>query len=313
MRKKSCYIVTKPIQYINATNIEDDNIKDCYITNTFSDAKKFADEMNKLSNHWERIHFAISKQNALKVILRHKSEYSKLYLDSDVGIILRIFLVLLYPVKIYVYEEGLASYTPEIREKKINSFKFFIDRFFGKNWSGGSFRTEGIYLYHPKAFQSLVETNKKIQILPFKQPLMNHLNSLSDIKIFYSQDEFDFLKGKNILLYLTSWTLNPLYQEIYYKYPEFIKIIKFHPHIKKESASNNLLHFDFYPDSTIPAEILISTFIEIAGKIVIIHEGTAAMLNFIGEKKIIEYNIADAKYNAKYMKVKKEFEKELIS
>ena len=50
MKKKSCYIVTKPIQYINATNIEDDNDKDCFITDTFFDANKFAKEMQKKSN-----------------------------------------------------------------------------------------------------------------------------------------------------------------------------------------------------------------------------------------------------------------------
>ena len=224
-----------------------------------------------------------------------------------------MFLVLLYPIKIYVYEEGLASYIPEIREKGNNSFKFLIDRFLGKNWSGGSFRTKGVYLYHPNAFKKLVGTKKRTQILSFKRPLMDHLNSLSDIKTFYSQDKFDFLRGKNIFLYLTSWTLNPQYKGIYYKYPEFIKIIKFHPHIRKKSVSKDLLHFDFYPDSTIPAEILISTFIQIAEKIVIVHEGTAAMLNFLGEKKIIEYNIADAKYNATYLKIKNEFMNEFRS
>lgn len=315
MTKKSCYIVTKPIQYINATNIEDINDKDCYITNTFSDAEKFAIEMKDLSNHWKNIFIVRTKHRALINVLRRKSEYSNLYLDSDVGIILRLLLVLLYPIKIYVYEEGLASYIPEVRQKVrfINVFKFLIDFFLGKNWSGGSFRTEGIYVYHPNAFKTLVNKSIKIQILPFKKPLINHLNSLPDIRNFYSQDKFDYLKGKNILLYLTSWTLNPLYEELYHMYPNFIKIIKLHPHIKKESVPNELFHFDYYPDSTIPAEILISTFIELAEKIVIIHEGTAAMLNFVGEDKIIEYNIANAKYNEIYMKIKNEFEKEISS
>lgn len=311
MRKISCYVITKPVQYINATNIDDDNEKDCYITNTFSDAELFAKEMENRSTHWKNIFFVNSKLRALYNILRHKSKYSSIYLDSDMGIILRLFLVLLYPKKIYVYEEGLASYIPELRLHEINtkySYKFLIDAFLGENWSGGAFRTKGIYLYHPNAFKSLVKVKKKTQILSFKQPLIKHINSLYDIKIYYSQDEIENMRGKNILLYLTSWIINPEFEEIYKMYPDFIKVIKLHPHIRRETISNDFLHFDYYPKNIIPAEILISKFIEIADKLVIIHEGTAAMLNIVTDKKIIEYNIANSKYKEVFIKIKDEFE-----
>lgn len=310
MKKKSCYIVTKPIQYVNATNIEDNNDKVCYITNTFSNAGKFALDMENRSKYWDKIFFVESKHKVLFNILRHKSEYSSIYLDSDMGILLRFLLVLLYPVDIYVYEEGLASYASALRQpegKGINFYKFFIDFFFGKNWSGGSFRTKGIYLYHPEVFKSIVNTNKKKQILSFKQPLINHVNSLDDIKIYYSTEKIDSWRGKNILLYLTSWTINPEYEDIYNLYPDYIKVIKLHPHIDKNSISTNLHQFDYYPDSTMPAEILISLFIEIADTLVIIHEGSAAMLNFVSDKKIIEYNIASTSYKELYMNIKRNF------
>lgn len=311
-KKRSCYIITKPLQYINATNIEDINTKDCYITDTFLDAKNFANEISRQSNHWNNVYFVTSKHIALKEIFKKKSEYINLYLDSDIGIYLRLFLSLLYPIKVYVYEEGLASYLPKVREKNKNNYlKFIIDYFLGENWSGGSFRTKSVYLYHPNAFKSLVGVNKKT-ILPFKQPFLNHLASLSDIRTFYNPEKVEIYKGKKILLYLMSWTLNQQYEDIYNKYPDFVKIIKIHPHVRNESISKDLLHFDFYPDSRIPSELLIAAFIEIAEKLVIIHEGTAAMLNF-NNNKISEYNIATIKYSNLYKKIKKEFEREELN
>lgn len=41
MAKKSAYLITKPLQYINATNIPDKNKKICFLIDDFKDSEFF--------------------------------------------------------------------------------------------------------------------------------------------------------------------------------------------------------------------------------------------------------------------------------
>ena len=91
-------------------------------------------------------------------------------------------------------------------------------------------------------------------------------------------------------------------------YKNFSKIIKIHPHINYD-VSHDLLMFDYSALPTIPAELLIAKLARIAKTLVIIHEGTAAMLNFINVPEIIEYNIANDDYLDIYINIKNKFQK----
>lgn len=306
--KKSAYIITKPLQYINATNIEDDNLKDCYLEDNFNSFDLFVESIRSKSNHWDKIYTSKTKQLALFKIIMNRGKYSKIYLDSDFGILVRLSLFLLFPLKVYVYEEGFASYTAACRARK--SFKdvilLMIDRImFGKNWSGGSASTKGIYLYHKDAFRKIVSNDNLKELLDFKSKFSDHLMSLPEINFLFDGIDLEMFKGKKVLLYLSSWEINKDLNSYIDKYPEHIKIAKLHPHIKDMAYAND--NFDYVVPNMLPAEIVISELIKLAESCVVIHEGSAAMMSFKESEGFEEHNINTVENRKKYDELKKMF------
>lgn len=306
--KKSAYIITKPLQYINATNIEDDNLKDCYIEDNFSSFTLFVNSIRSKSSHWDNVYTCKTKQLGMFKIILNRRKYSKVYLDSDLGILLRISLILLFPLKIYVYEEGFASYTAAYREKK--TFKdiilTIIDKILcGKNWSGGSARTRGIYLYHKNAFRKIVSDTTSKELLNFKSKFSDHLVSIPEINLLFERIDFELFRDKKVLLYISSWTINKHLKEYMDKYPNHVKIIKPHPHIKELSFTNN--YFEHVIENMLLAEIVIFEILKVCTELIIVHEGSAAILTFKDSLKLKEYNINTIENRKKYDELKEMF------
>lgn len=303
---KSAYIITTPLQYINATNIPDKSIKECFLIKGFKNSRVFYDEIKKTSSQWQSIHYFQNKKEALKYIIINKNNYQNLFLDSDFGIKITFSFFLLRTLNIYTYEEGYGSYRT-IRKK--NNFKDIFRRFVylllgGKNWIGGNRFTKGIYLYHPNVFRNLIKQNKK-ELFAFSFPFNVQLNNLPELSFFSQQINTETYRGKNVLIYLTNWTIYPRITSILNEYPDYLKILKPHPHLKSKNVGE--YNFDKVYDNSIPAEILIPKILAVAEKIVLVHENSSVLI-YLNSNQITTINISDFKVeNLQYNTIMKNF------
>jgi hypothetical protein len=290
MNSKSAFIVTKPLQYINCLNILDDNKKDLYIIDQFSDADNFIEKI-KIHNgyYWENIFFFKTKELALLYVLLKKKNYYKIFLDSDFGIILRFLLSFLSNKLIAVYDEGFASYAKNLRNPTTLKHKLLllIDKLQGgENWSGGCKNTSIIYLYHPRLFNNLVGNfNEKI-IAPFKNIYSEHLLQIKELNEFFDDSSiFGELLNKDVIIYFSGYSIKLEYKKIIDSYPGFIKVLKPHPNIKNLNKSD----FDYYIENNIPAELVVFRLEKIVNNLIIIHEGSYGLIDLPKSNKLIEH------------------------
>lgn len=288
---KSAYIITKPLQYINATNILDENIKDCFLIVTFKNADIFYTNIVKYSTYWENIYYFKNRTKALFNILFRLKKYNKVYLDSDFGFFIRIILLLFFNKNVFVYEEGYGTYRANIRDKKNIKNKLFlsIDRVLGKNYIGGFFNTKGIYVYNPDAYLKLVSPNSKKIIFKFKNSFREHLTNYEEFNSIFNFDDINKIEGENVILYLTDWEINDNYINIISQYDGYFKILKPHPHIKNSIRIEK--DFDYIIDNFIPAEILIEKILQNSNKLILIHQNSSALIYFSNYDKLKVINI----------------------
>jgi hypothetical protein len=303
MMKKSAYIITKPLQYINATNIPDDSIKDCLLINNFQNTEGFSENIKKYSSRWNKVIVFKNRFVALLFILFKRNKYEKLFIDSDFGTLNRIILLFLYSISVYVYEEGFGNYRKTIRTRKTLRDRLLgkIDNFLGSKHIGSFYLTKGIYLYNHNAFLNLVSPINRKQLLQFKSNFQQHLTSLPEISILFPTHILKKIKEKDVLLYLTSWEVNQKYLEIIQNYPKHIKILKPHPHIKNKTGIER--YFDITITNSLPAEILIAEIANNSNSLLIIHQGSSALLYIKNSEKIKEINIDS---NTKYIQILEE-------
>lgn len=274
---KSAYIITKPMQYINATNIFDKNIKDCLIINEFSGVEAFMQNVSKNTDYWNNIILFDSRTSAYKYLIKHRGDYDKLFLDMDQGLVTTLYLFRLLPLKIYTYEEGYASYIKLRDDKKIKEkLKIMLYYLFGcRNWFGGCVFTKGIYLYHPNVLKNLIpEVHKNLYC--FKKPFLEHVNELKELSYLSEGIDIDKFRDKDVLIYLTGWTLNPKIPMMTKQYGDYYKILKPHPHIK--NISENMCSFDMKINNAMPAELLIVLISKYCNNLLIIHENSTSLL-----------------------------------
>ena len=295
----SIYIITKPLQYINVTNIPDKNLKYLIIINNFNDANEFYELVKSHSNLWIDIKIFDSKYFALSwlIIMNKRLKVSNIFLDSDYGIVLHFFLFFLKDKLISVYEEGWGSYR-EIRTATnfISFLKNKINVFFkNENIIGGSRFTTHIYLYHISFYKKTFNNNSKI-LLDFNFKFTQHIDSFKEFKYIFAQKEMSYLKNKEVLLYLTSYTYDLSIEDYLFEYKNNYKILKPHPHIKDFKG---ITKFDEILNGVVPAEFIINSLLKIVEKLVIIHHGSTSLLYFLNNEKILEINI-DKKTNKFY-------------
>lgn len=293
--KKSAFIVTKPLQYINATNIVDDNLKDCLLTDTFYNVDKFKNIILDNSKHWDQVCIFNNKYAALKYIIKNRKDYQKLYIDADHGIILSFYFLFLSSIEIFTYEEGYGSY--EIIRKNntlVDKVKILIDKFLKlENWSGGNPQTKGMYLYQPSKFEKIIGNQHNKQLFNFGNPFIKHIESLKEISLLYETINFGIFDGKNVLLYLTNWEINREIENDVSRTDSDLKAIKPHPHIK--GLDSTFISYDFIAESYIPAEILIQQILNRCNSLTIFHEGSFALEYFLDnpKMKVTDYKVVN--------------------
>lgn len=292
LMKKSAYIITKPLQYINATNIPDSLTKDCFLIDYFYNTENFYNIIKKYSSHWDNVKIFQSRYSAIFMIIKNKKEYKNLYVDSDYGILITFLFLMLSNIKIYTYEEGYGSYRFIRKNKSLkDKIKSTFYAIMGcKNWIGGNRYTKGIYLYHPNVFRNLIKQNKK-ELFAFSLPFNVHLNNLSELSFLSQQIKTELYSDKKVLIYLTSWTINPKITTILNKYPDYLKILKPHPHLKSKNVEE--YNFDMVYDNSIPAEILISKISQVSKKMVLVHENSSSLI-YLNSDQITTINISES-------------------
>lgn len=306
MNNSSAYIITKPLQYINCRNIPDNSEKDLFIIDQFSDSDNFKTSiLNSEYNPWRKILKFKTKEIALVYIIFFERKYSKLFLDSDFGIVLRFLLFWLKKINISVYEEGFASYVSELRPFggiKNNLFSYIDTIQGGYNWSGGCKFTQSIYLYNKKIFQLQVPNCNKT-LLTFSRNFACNLKEIKELDLYYNDIDIiiESLSNKEVFIYFSGYVIQNEYENILDSYSSFYKVLKPHPNMKNVEINN----FDLIINSNILAEVLVIKLLDVVDKLILVHEGSFGMLVIPENDKIVEYIIANDSFKDYFINFRK--------
>jgi hypothetical protein len=295
MNNKSVYIVTKPIQYINACNIRDENDKDLLLVPWFDNSAWFVENIALSSSIWKNVSVYNSRNKAVFEVLKHKSKYCKIFIDTDYGVLLNLLFLLLKPFKINIYEEGWGTYQPiSYKASHLKIYKFLMARIFfhWNNYIGGSVFANQIIVYHPTIIKKYIPQLRLSKISTFKLDFITHLNSLPDLLPYWNRINIDIYYEKKILLFVTSWpnVSYDCFENIKSKYTDYTSVLKLHPHFLNNSIDIES-DFDIVIDRDIPIEIFLSKIASISSEIVVVHENSSAIMYFQHEKMKC-YNIS---------------------
>lgn len=275
------YIITKPLQYINCTNIAGHGgIKKCYICDMFANSKQFYD-ICCLDKQFDDYKYIKNKRRAIYKCLLGQKDLTAIYIDSDYGLYHRILFHFFFRTNIYVFEEGYACYLP-LRSPTTfrNKLLLLLSNFFKvKNFNGGSPKVKGIYLYDPESFNKAFPCHGKI-LLSFKMPFFDAVKKSSVLDSLCKDIDFDMFREKSVLIYLSSWTLSEeaikiCQDEIHCE----IKVLKLHPQIKEVNERLSSL-FDITLPSNLMFEFFFSQVKDKVKELLIVHHGTFAV-NYI--------------------------------
>ena len=282
----SIFIVTKPLQYFNVTNIKDDCLKICLIINNFKNAEIFYQKIStKFINEWNRVIFYESIFQAYKWIIKNSDSIINLYVDSDYGLRKYYYFEQISHLNIYVYEEGLGNYRRNLRKKSIyNDIINYLYKLMGhESYLGGSKYTKCIYLYDINKHRKLLPHCRK-ELRFFNKNFIEHLSTFSGKEIFLDQGLnyiYSAAKGKKVVLYLTSWIYHQEVDGIMLNYPEHIKILKPHPHFKIDFCEMQD-KYQYIINGENMVEFFIYELLKQVNELVVIHRRSSALMYFDG-------------------------------
>ena len=182
MKKYDVFIVTKPLQYLNATNISTLNKKNCLLVNNFKDANLIYKKISELSNYWSSVFYFEKSADAYLWVIKNKGMVENLYIDSDYGVQKHFYLVRLYKhINIFVYEEGIGNYKGNLNNNSFigNLKKTFNSLLGNKDFLGGSKYVKGIFLYDCHKHR-IVYPNSNKKLFHFDKSFLNHISDFSD-------------------------------------------------------------------------------------------------------------------------------------
>lgn len=281
---KSVYIVTKPLQYINCTNIPqvvNNNV--CCLCDQFEASRHFY-ELCKNDGKFNDYIFFKTKEKALLYWLCHQIQIKNIYLDSDFGLVTRFILLILFGVNVYIYEEGYASYQSlrgrrTLKDRILLRIQSLLDI---KNYNGGSCKVKGIYLYNKDKYNKAFPDHNKI-LLDFSEPFFDAVGKSLVLEHLSKGIDWNMFNGKKILIYLSSWNISTEAIDYCFSVKNVdIKILKLHPNIKV-TPSGLAEKFDIVLPSNIMFEYFYSKVRNIVDSLTIVHHNTFAV-EYIDEK-----------------------------
>ncbi|GAB3421205.1 hypothetical protein [Niabella aquatica] len=299
----SVFVVSKPLQYFNTTNIDDSNSKILLIIDGFKEASTFFIQVQKKSNYWDEVLFFANSSKAFDWLFQNRNIIQTLYLDGDYSLSVLKVLRKLKNVDIYVYEEGVGTYENNLKmtttrnlvknftlftRLKVYAFIFLYKLIGLKNFQGGNKFTKGIIVYNVERHKICVpEFRKKRKT--FKVPFVEHLSTCVDRDILYTMNInlLDKVRGRKVLLYLTSWTINPAISKVLDKHLGYISIAKPHPHIKGEKRKKlEELGFNYISEGRDLVEFLLNDILLRCEELLVVHENTSALAYFKNNPKL---------------------------
>jgi len=285
----SVFVISKPLQYFNATNIPDDNSKVCLLVNGFYKASTIYSEIKEKSSYWDECFFFEDWKESFKWIIKNKEKIKNVYIDSDYGFKKQFYLRKISPLSIFVYEEGIGNYRKYVRpNKKVNKLLEFVYSILKvDDYIGGYIFTKGIFLYDIERFkQAFPKYGKKLY--EFKNSFKHHLTEFEDKDIFCDKTALNFIRSspnKKIVIYLTSWRYEDKINNLLLEYESYVKILKPHPHI---NISKEHIHlYDYILSGETLIELFMNEVLDYVDEMIILHHNSSALLYFKNEKKII--------------------------
>lgn len=280
----SYYLVTKPLQYVNATNIEDNRNKVLLLVDKFYESDKFYRAL--ISNkYWDKVVFfpndSNNNDNILKAFdfLKKNAKYNDyIFLDNDQSLKKNVWISKLKCRNIYVYEEGVGSYRNDLsKQGRLKLLKIIMYKLTGlKHHSGGSKFVKGLYVYDINKHKNEV-VNFHNERLCFKNNFTNHLKSIEhhfDFQLKEVLELIDLCRNKSIVLYLSSWTFDDNIYKILSEIDSDFRILKLHPHIQEKK---NYPKFDFVLSNGILVELFILKALESCKSVTVLHYNSSAL------------------------------------
>lgn len=285
-------LVSTPLQYINALNIDLDKEKcNLVVVDLFSNKGKLAEvvQVGCQVHKWQQVYYFRSKTSAILFLIFRKIHC--LYIDSDKGKLLSLLLFLKRHGNLYTYEEGYGSYL-----KMLRSDQYYI-------WPIGANKyIKGRILYFPEIFRSLVVCPKPI--ITFRTTFQDHMKSIFEFK----NPVINHNDSCKIEVYLTDWKMN--FKIFSLLENDTYKILKPHPQsiFKLDELSST---FNCIIDSIYPAEKLIQYLKQLNKEVVVYHENSTTLLYFQETENIRFINLA--KNKSDYVVIKKRFEENITN
>lgn len=295
---KDIIVSTKPLQFINARNmIQGFNNEKRYtliIMDAFKGALEFTNIIRQYDDTWFDVLFLRKRVELYYYLI--KMNIANLYIDSDMSTVLSI-IVKIRKFAVFTYEEGWGSYSSMVY-KNPSYMQKTIDKLLGNSGVlNDSKWLSGCYLYYPDLFRYL-RPESHVKVYGFKYGFVEYLfkeKNLFDRLFECSIPDFIINGGRRVLLYLTSWKINPvIIDDINNVKKDFdIVIVKPHPHIKETVSVENCIVLNTH---TI-AEYVILELLSSKKDLTIYHEDSTSVLYFQNHIESKNFGGGEGNYN----------------
>ena len=250
--------------------------KDLIIVNAFENSEIVAKNLSKYGKQWGSTCYKNTHREAYQYASGER--YSKLFIDSDVGM-QKYLQLILYKFRspntfFAVYEEGLGTYREDLYQRWK---KFFLQSIGAASFFGGCRLTKEIYIYDPNEYCEKFPkkyANAFRLMMSIEQLIARFQEVL--LKIFGAEQlTLDITQAcgeTSCVIYLTNWSINERVLENLSTCAG-VKLMKLHPHIKIARQFNTCGFLPIAP--SIPAEILITYASKKFKKIRVFHDGSS--------------------------------------
>lgn len=285
------YICSKPLQYFNVRNIENDSAssrKVLIILGYFRDAELFYRQVKKLDDTWDDIIYFKDLFHLDLYLFFHP--VNTLFVEVDASFVYGIFFKLSRFKRMYMFEEGFGSYRRD-RFDDSTGLKKTINKLTGVgDHIGFSDFLTGQYLYLPDLYRLQFPGYSKI-LKSFHKPFVQRLREEFPLFLNFSTgyEELLSIKNKSIGIYLTNHRINKeILQALDNEREHFDYVyVKLHPHIKET--------VDLHPygiqimRSNMMVEFLILMLLDNGNKLSVFHENSTSVIWF--QNSIVNKNM----------------------
>lgn len=275
------FVVTTPLQYLNALNIETSGERIIFLLSGFANSEKFYSEIVEKGN-WNKTYYFYDYNKMFQQVISSVEKKDKLFIDSDYGMVTNRKLKHIKTKDIYVYEEGIGAYRSDLISRDNGWLKTNILKTLGnKEFFAGSKYVKGIYIYDHQRHKTLVPNFSK-ERLHFKNDFSVQLEN--NIESFISRDLIErykelFMK-QEVILYITNWNYNLKIEDyienlIKKEEKNRLLILKPHPHFKDFEKIN--LKYDDVVSGEVLVEILFVLLKKYSNNFLVLHENSSSL------------------------------------